>query len=166
MQNVQPFLSSFRRRGRKQGLSKRSRVSRCIRVGAPKALNGIRSLTDWVYDRIFELTHRTLPALLNTTLIILSPFITTLWDWYWSPMHLIFTYIIPLIPIFYAIDGYVSCARCRTAEETWNLLTEHTGLSVPEWELKNGWELRSGQQVVLPPFGTLYWYTGVKRENL
>ncbi|CAD6579608.1 MAG: hypothetical protein ASARMPREDX12_009310 [Alectoria sarmentosa] len=115
---------------------------------------------------IFELTHRTLPALLNTTLIILSPFITTLMDWYWSPMYLLFTYIIPLIPIFYAIDGYVSCARCRTADETWDLLTRHTGLSVREWELKNGWELSSGQQVVLPPFGTLYWYTGVIRQRV
>jgi len=80
-------------------------------------------------------------------------------------MHLFFTYIIPIIPIFYAIDGYVSCARCRTADETWHLLTRHTGLSVGEWEQKHGWELTSGEQAVLPPFGTLYWYAGVKREN-
>ena len=114
---------------------------------------------------IFELTHRTLPALLNTTLIILSPFITTLVDWYWSPMHLLFTYIIPIVPLFYAFDGYVSCARSRTAEETWNLLTRRTGLSVREWEQKSGWQLSSGQQRVIPPFGTLYWYIGVKRED-
>lgn len=38
-------------------------------------------------------------------------------------------------------------------------------MDVREWELKNGWELRSGQQVVIPPFGTLYWYIGVKRED-
>ena len=111
---------------------------------------------------IFELTHRTLPALLNTTLIILSPFITTLIDRWWSPMHLLFTYIIPFIPLFYAIDGYVSCARCRTADETWSLLTSSTGLSVAEWEQKFGWQLSSGERVVIPPFGTLYWYAGVK----
>ena len=76
-------------------------------------------MTDGVEDdSIFELTHRTLPALLNTTLIILSPFITTLRDWYWSPFHLLFTYVIPLIPLFYAVDSYVSCARYRTADKT------------------------------------------------
>ena len=115
-------------------------------------------------QRIFEITHRTLPALLNTTFIILSPFITTIYDWWWSPFHLIFTYLIPLIPIFYAVDGYVSCARVRTAQETWNLLPRRPGLTVEEWEQKNGWRLRSGHQVVLPPFGTLYWYSGVKKE--
>lgn len=80
-------------------------------------------------------------------------------------MHLIFTYLIPIIPLFYAVDGYVSCARCRTPDETWKLLTRSSGLDVSEWQQKNGWELRSGEQVVLPPFGTLYWYAGVKKEK-
>ena len=119
-----------------------------------------------LWSSIFELTHRTLPALLNTTLIILSPFITTLKDWWWSPMHLLFTYIVPIIPLFYAIDGYVSCARCRTPDETWDLLRKSTGLSVNEWEQQSGWQLKSGQQVVIPPFGTLYWYAGVKTSQL
>lgn len=77
-------------------------------------------------------------------------------------MHLIFTYIIPIVPLFYAIDGYVSCARARTPDETWNLLTRCSGLTVNEWEQKHGWHLSSGRQTVIPPFGTLYWYAGVK----
>ena len=81
-------------------------------------------------------------------------------------MYLILTYIIPIIPLFYAVDGYVSCARCRTADETWRLLTQRTGLTLREWELENGWDLKSGQQVVIPPFGTLYWYAGVKRQTI
>lgn len=169
MQDVQPFVPSFRRCACEKGLDERGGVGRCIRVGTSDNTNVVRvkhTLIWTLVNSIFELTHRTLPALLNTTLIILSPFVTTLRDWYWSPMHLFFTYIFPLIPLFYAIDGYVSCARCRTADETWKLLTRHTGLSVREWELKNGWDLTSGQQVVLPPFGTLYWCAGVKRENL
>ena len=124
-------------------------------------------LTDktFPFGSIFELTHRTLPALLNTTLIILSPFFTTIWDWWFSPLHLFFTYIIPLIPLFYAIDGYVSCVRVRTPEETWDLLIRGTGLSKEEWEKKNGWRLTSGRKVVLPPWGTLYWYAGVREED-
>ncbi|KAL4912421.1 hypothetical protein BDW62DRAFT_216299 [Aspergillus aurantiobrunneus] len=106
---------------------------------------------------IFEMTHRTLPSLLNTTLVILTPFITTLYDFYWSPLHLLFTYLIPIVPIFYAIDGYVSCTRGRTAEETWALLKSQTGLDLSQWEL------RSGEQTALWPFGRLYWYSGVKR---
>ena len=64
---------------------------------------------------------------------------------------LLFAYIIRIIriiPIFYAIDGYVSCARCRTADERWRLLTRQSMLGVREYEHKNMWELRSGQQVV------------------
>ncbi|KAF2827809.1 hypothetical protein CC86DRAFT_438617 [Ophiobolus disseminans] len=107
---------------------------------------------------IFEMTHRTIPSLLNTTIVILSVFFTTLYDFYWSPIHLIFTYLIPLAPIFYAVDGYVSCTRGRTAEETWALLHRQPGLDLSEWELK------SGEQTALVPFGKLYWYLGVKKS--
>lgn len=105
------------------------------------------------------MTHRTLPSLLNTTIVILSVFVTTLYDFYWSPIHLIFTYLIPLAPIFYAVDGYVSCTRGRTAEETWALLHRQPDLDLSEWEL------RSGEQTALMPFGKLYWYLGVKKST-
>ena len=90
-------------------------------------------------------------------MVILSPFISTLYDFYWSPVHLLFTYLIPIVPLFYAIDGYVSCTRGRTAEETWTLLLNQPGLDLSEWELK------SGEQTALWPFGRLYWYSGVKK---
>lgn len=45
------------------------------------------------------MTHRTIPSLLNTTIVILSVFITTLYDFYWSPTHLLFTYLIPIAPL-------------------------------------------------------------------
>lgn len=104
------------------------------------------------------MTHRTFPSLLNTTIVILSVFITTIYDFYWSPIHLLFTYIIPIVPLFYAIDGYVSCTRGRTAEETWELLYRQ-----PEVDL-SGWELKSGEQTALLPFGKLYWYSAVKKN--
>jgi hypothetical protein len=108
--------------------------------------------------RIFEMTHRTLPSLLNTTFVILSVFITTIFEYYWSPAHLLFTYLIPVVPIFYAVDGYVSCTRGRTAAETWKLLRRRSDLNLSEWELK------SGEQTALLPFGKLYWYSGVRKN--
>lgn len=103
------------------------------------------------------MTHRTIPSLLNTTMVILTPLFTTLYDFYWSPLHLLFTYVIPIVPLFYAIDGYVSCTRGRSANEVWALLGRQQGLDLTQWEL------RSGEQTALWPFGKLYWYSGVKR---
>lgn len=105
------------------------------------------------------MTHRTPTSLMNTSIVVLSPFITTLL-WFWnSPMHLFFTYLIPLVPLFYAIDGYVSCIRGRTPKEIDNLLQEQEGLDI------SGWEFREGEKLVLPPFGVLYWYMGIKKGD-
>lgn len=108
-------------------------------------------------NSIFEMTQRNVSALLNTTIVILSPLITTLlWFWY-SPLHIIFTYLIPIVPLFFAIDGYVSCLRTRTPGEVYNLLHRHPDLNLDEWEFK------SGETKVLPPFGNLYWFIGVRK---
>lgn len=107
---------------------------------------------------IFEMTHRTLPSLLNTTIVVLSPLITTLFDFWWSPLHLFFTYLLPIVPLFYAVDGYVSCTRGRTADETFDLIRRQPGVDL------GGWEFRSGEQLVIPLFGVLYWYSGVKKD--
>ena len=105
------------------------------------------------------MTHRTLPSLLNTTFVILSVFLTTLYDFYWSPKHLLFTYLVPIVPLFYAIDGYVSCTRGRTPDETWALLHCQPDLDISQWELQ------SGEQTALLPFGRMYWYSGVKKTT-
>ncbi len=84
------------------------------------------------------MTHLTLPAILNTTMVILSLLITTLIDFWYSPLHLVFTYLIPMVPLFYAVDGYVSCIRGRTAKETWDLLYEQRDLDLDGWELVVG----------------------------
>lgn len=103
------------------------------------------------------MTHRTLPSLLNTTLVILSVFITTLYDFYWSPTYLLFTYLIPIVPLFYVIDGYVSCTRGRTPDEIAALLHQPKDLDLARWEFS------SGEQTALRPFGRLYWYAGVRK---
>jgi hypothetical protein len=74
-------------------------------------------------------------------------------------MHLIFTYIIPIVPLFFAFDGYVSCLRTRTPAEIDKLLQNQPGLNLSEWEFK------SGETMVLPPIGHLYWYMGIKKKG-
>lgn len=116
------------------------------------------SLTERIVS-IFEMTHRTLLAFLNTTFIVLSPFLTTILLFRHSPMHLIFTYLFPLVSLFFAVDGYVSCIRGRTPEEITSLLRRNTDLDLSEWEFKDG------EDMVLPPFGMMYWYIGVKKRK-
>lgn len=107
------------------------------------------------------MTYRNLPAFLNTSIVILSPLISTLaWFW-WSPLHLVFTYLIPIAPLFFAWDGYVSCIRTRTDGELKAMIQkeEAAGLDC------SGWTFHSGQTKVLPPFGNLYWFIGTKSRK-
>lgn len=119
----------------------------------------VRDLIAYKVYRIFEMTQRNFSALLNTTIVILSPLISTLaWFWY-SPLHVIFTYLIPIVPLFFAIDGYVSCIRTRTPGELHKMIRQHPDLDLDEWEFK------SGETKVLPPFGNLYWFIGVRKKK-
>lgn len=88
-------------------------------------------------------------------MIILSPFVTTLMWWWWSPMHMIFTYLIPVVPAFFFINGYVSCLRARTPNEMFKLMEEE-GIDT------KGWRFEDGETTVLPPFGKMYHFIGVK----
>lgn len=60
------------------------------------------------------------------------------------------TYLILLFPIYYIFDGVVSCIRGRTPEETFDLLRRQHDLDLSEWTFSHGEEL------VLPPNGTLF----------
>ncbi|KAG8404921.1 hypothetical protein J3459_022375 [Metarhizium acridum] len=110
---------------------------------------------------ILEMTQRSMPALMNTSIVILSPIITTLLWFWWSPLHILFTYIIPIVPLFFAWDGYVSCIRTRSGKEIRALIAEQEqrGLDVSDWTFHHG------ETKVLPPFGNLYWFMGVRKRN-
>lgn len=107
------------------------------------------------------MTQRNIPALLNTSIVILSPLVTTLLWFWWSPLHLLLTYVVPIVPLFFAWDGYVSCIRTRSPREISNLIAaeEERGLDT------SGWTFHHGETKVLPPFGNLYWFVGVKERN-
>ncbi|KAK3674106.1 hypothetical protein LTR78_005953 [Recurvomyces mirabilis] len=109
---------------------------------------------------IFEITHRTLPSITYTALASLFGALSTTWiEYRWSPFHLLFTYLIPLFPFYYIFDGVVSCIRGRTVEETTNLFSMGKGVDL------SGWDIQHGEEMVLPPIGTLFWYSGVKRSE-
>ncbi|KAK0718481.1 hypothetical protein B0T26DRAFT_831019 [Lasiosphaeria miniovina] len=111
---------------------------------------------------IFEMTQRNLPALLNTSIVILSPLISTLLWFWWSPLHVVFTYLIPIVPLFFAWDGYVSCIRTRTGAEIRDIIAQEEargGLDTRDWTF------HYGQTKVLPPFGNLYWFIGVRNRK-
>ncbi|KAK5699638.1 hypothetical protein LTR97_005767 [Elasticomyces elasticus] len=109
---------------------------------------------------IFEITHRTLPSITYTSLASAFGALSETWiNHRWSPFHLIFTYLIPLFPFYYIFDGVVSCIRGRTAEETSALLKDQQKVDL------SGWDIRNGEEMVLPPIGTLFWYSGVKKSS-
>jgi hypothetical protein len=116
--------------------------------------------------------------------VVLTPLVFTL-IWFWnSPLHLFLTFVIPVVPLFFAWDGYVSCIRGRTPREIRALLDPRSnpnrgqvteaprqqngtaGLSAnhedDEDPYLSRWDFRSGETLVLPPFGYLYWFMGVK----
>ena len=131
---------------------------RSCKPASPKTM--IPNLETYHSCSIFEITHRTLPSILSTTAASAFGALSTTWiEYRWSPFHLIFTYLIPLFPFYYIFDGVVSCIRGRTPAETFGLLRRQRDLDLSEWEL------RSGEDVVLPPFGTLFWYSGVKKRK-
>lgn len=112
------------------------------------------------FNRIFELQSRNPTSLV--TVFGLGPLFTLLTPFYFyaSPLHLFFTYIIPIIPFVLVVDGYVSSMRTRSAEEVLALLDRDGS---KEKALK-GWKIKSGQEMHTWPVGYTNWVIGV-REN-
>ncbi|KAJ5177579.1 uncharacterized protein N7500_000278 [Penicillium coprophilum] len=108
-----------------------------------------------ILSSIFEITARDLWTCLCSPLVFFFTFFVTL-VWYLdSPVHLLFTFILPVAPLTIFVDGLISCLRTRTAKETWQLLDQ------PDLDLTN-WTFHSGQKVVQFPFITLYYHVGIK----
>ncbi|KAL2814685.1 hypothetical protein BDW59DRAFT_176386 [Aspergillus cavernicola] len=102
---------------------------------------------------IFEITARQVSTCLYSPLVFFWGFYVTLL-WYWhSPLHLLFTYLVPIAPLALWIDGFISCLRTRTPSEIKTLLIR-SGADL------DGWKFTSGERTVQWPFITLYYYVG------
>ncbi|KAK5995201.1 hypothetical protein PT974_03599 [Cladobotryum mycophilum] len=101
---------------------------------------------------IFELQDRTLEIVLSmlmfgTAIMLAAPFYA--WKWR-SPATLFFTWVIPILPFVIVFDGFMSAMRTRTPEEVESLLRgcgADTSL----------WEVRSGRQMFVYPWGYMNW---------
>ncbi|KAF7590659.1 hypothetical protein BBP40_002550 [Aspergillus hancockii] len=107
---------------------------------------------------IFEFAQRNFTSMLNIPVMILFPFWHTLCRHRKSPLHLFFTYVIPVLSFVVAFDGWVSTMRCRTPQEIGDLLDQD------DVELSD-WEFKSGCRMLFEPFVHVYYYMGVKKDS-
>ncbi|KAJ5126390.1 hypothetical protein N7448_005694 [Penicillium atrosanguineum] len=106
---------------------------------------------------IYEMTSREVGTCLCSPLVFFWAFFVTL-GWFWSsPVHLFFTYILPVAPFTIWIDGFISCLRTRTNEEIRSLL-DQPGLDLSKWTF------HSGRKTVQWPVISLHYYVGIKSD--
>lgn len=98
------------------------------------------------------------------TVFGLGPLFTLVTPFYFyaSPLHLFFTYIVPIIPFVLVVDGYVSSMRTRSAGEVLALLNRGDG----KGKSLQGWKVRSGQEMHTWPVGYMNWVIGVRENEL
>ena len=96
-------------------------------------------LSDAVHKRqgigVFEATHRSALAILLmfiTPLLVLifTPFIRP-----FRPSRLLWTYIVPIVPLIVLFDGIVSCLRTYTPAELQTLTAEISSETQYQWEI-------------------------------
>ncbi|KAI6244635.1 hypothetical protein HI914_07368 [Erysiphe necator] len=107
---------------------------------------------------IFELQDRTLSSLIVVILSVVVLLLTTPFYFWRSPLHMFFTYIIPILPFVMLFDGFISCLRTRTPEEIL-YLTEKCGAPLDDWKIVYGREQHSW------PCGYLSWIIAVKKTT-
>lgn len=108
---------------------------------------------------ILELQGRTAPsfimiALMGPLLFLITPF------YFWrDPVHLIFTYLIPIVPFVVVFDGFISSIRTRTGEEV-KAMADSLGESA-----SRDWEFRWGSEWHTKFIGEMTWVIGIKKES-
>ncbi|KAJ5930101.1 hypothetical protein N7466_005594 [Penicillium verhagenii] len=116
--------------------------------------NAVESADSFI---IFEFAQRNFTSLLNIPVMFLFPFWFTIAKYRNSPLHLFFTYVIPLLPLIVTFDGWVSTLRCRTGQEIQDLVCKQ------DLDL-SGWTLKSGNRMLYEPFVHVYYYIAVKDQ--
>ncbi|MEZ4943919.1 MAG: hypothetical protein R2804_00195 [Cyclobacteriaceae bacterium] len=100
---------------------------------------------------IFEAQERSLPSILAMlfsplTVLLTTPFITP-----FKLGRIIFTYLIPVVPLFVLWDGIVSSLRTYSVKEMKELVVKLNGAEAYEWEVDR---VKSGPGVILYLLGT------------
>ncbi|KAB5566366.1 hypothetical protein GE09DRAFT_733459 [Coniochaeta sp. 2T2.1] len=106
---------------------------------------------------IFELQERNIASFFTLiafgiATLLLAPYFA--WKWR-SPVTLIFTYLVPILPFVLVFDGWMSALRTRTPEEVEALLRT-CGAEGGTEELAR-WKVRSGREMFFWPTGNLNW---------
>ncbi|KAK8170921.1 hypothetical protein BKA80DRAFT_339011 [Phyllosticta citrichinensis] len=127
---------------------------------------------------ILELQDRRLASFV---LMLLDFFFIFLMTPIWfgaSPMHLLFTYIFPVVPFIMAFDGIVSSLRTRTFGEIIQLIDGIQGDCEMDKEISKtslldqvgkvdrlGWEFRGGREVHTWPLGFFNYIVGKRKSQ-
>lgn len=104
---------------------------------------------------IFELQGRDMGNLF--TVLMIGPLLWLgSWYWFWGQWeHLVWTYVIPVVPFVTVFDGLVSCLRTRRDGEVMDLV-RRTGKSV------DGWRFETGGARHTWPAGRMQYFIGIK----
>lgn len=105
---------------------------------------------------IFELQDRSLLSLVNVTVASLGASIISVFFFWQEPLHLLFTYLMPIVPFVLIFDGYVSSMRTRTPEEIMALMQVQKDLDLSSWDFGHS------RKMILWPVGFLHYFAGVK----
>lgn len=100
---------------------------------------------------IFEAQERSLPSMIAMLVSPLSVLFTTPFIKPFKIGRIIFTYFIPIVPLFVLWDGVVSALRTYTVKEMHELVNDLDGTEDYDWEID---KLKSGPGVILYLLGT------------
>lgn len=100
---------------------------------------------------IFEAQERSVPSILAMLFSPLSVLITTPFIRPFKLGRIIFTYLIPIVPLFVLWDGIVSSFRTYSVKEMNELVGNLNGTENYDWEIN---KIKSGPGVVLYLLGT------------
>lgn len=100
---------------------------------------------------IFEAQERSIPSILAMMFSPISVLLTTPFIRPFKPGRIIFTYLIPVVPILVLWDGIVSSLRTYSIKEMNCLIENLKGTENYDWEIN---KVKSGPGVVLYLLGT------------
>jgi hypothetical protein len=103
---------------------------------------------------IFEAQERSVPSVLAMLFSPISVLLTTLFIQPFKLGRLLFTYLIPIVPIIVLWDGVVSSLRTYSVKEMKELVSKLNGTENYDWEID---KVKSGPSVVL-------YLLGMKKE--